>query len=149
MSETPWCSHIQEVSCCYQKSMRLQPAVRGHICKLHIYIYIYFFFPGATTPIGDCISQPSSGLYPPRLRGFLITQRRATVGRTPLNEWSIRRRDLYLTTHNTHNTQTSKPWVGFETTISAGERPKNYALDCAATGTGCKLHMYCKNYTIM
>ena len=31
-------------------------------------------------------------------------QRRATVGRTPLNEWSVRRRDLYLTTHNTHNT---------------------------------------------
>ena len=50
-------------------------------------------------------------------------QRRATVGRTPLNEWSVRRRDLYLTTHNTHNTQTSKPWVGFEPTIAAGERP--------------------------
>jgi hypothetical protein len=26
--------------------------------------------------------------------------------------------------------------VGFETTISAGERPKTYALDGAATGTG-------------
>ena len=26
------------------------------------------------------------------------TQRRTTVGRTPLNEWSVRRRDLYLTT---------------------------------------------------
>jgi hypothetical protein len=26
--------------------------------------------------------------------------------------------------------------VGFETTISAGERPKTYALDRAATGTG-------------
>jgi len=30
------------------------------------------------------------------------TQRRTTVGRTPLDEWSARRRDLYLTTHNTH-----------------------------------------------
>ena len=30
-------------------------------------------------------------------------QRRATVGRTPLNEWSVRRIDLYLTTqHSTH-----------------------------------------------
>ena len=28
------------------------------------------------------------------------TQRRTTVGRTPLDEWSARRRDLYLTTHN-------------------------------------------------
>jgi len=35
------------------------------------------------------------------------TQRRATVGRTPLDEWSIPRRDLYLTTHNTHTRQTS------------------------------------------
>ena len=28
------------------------------------------------------------------------------------------------------------PPVGFETTISEGERPKTYALDSAATGTG-------------
>jgi len=28
--------------------------------------------------------------------------------------------------------------VGFEPTISAGERPKTYALDRAATGTGCR-----------
>ena len=28
------------------------------------------------------------------------------------------------------------PRVGFEATISAGERPKTYALDRAATGTG-------------
>ena len=34
------------------------------------------------------------------------TQRHTTVGMTPLDEWSARRRDLYLTTHNTHNRQT-------------------------------------------
>ena len=28
------------------------------------------------------------------------------------------------------------PWVGFEPTISAGQRPKTYALDRAATGIG-------------
>ena len=28
------------------------------------------------------------------------------------------------------------PPVGFETTVSAGERPQTYALDRAATGTG-------------
>ena len=33
-------------------------------------------------------------------------------------------------------TQTSMPPVGFEPTISAGERPKTYALDRAATGIG-------------
>ena len=59
--------------------------------------------------------------------GFLDhTQRRTTVGRTPLD----------LTTHNTHNRQTSMPPVGFESMISAGERPQTYALDRAATGTG-------------
>ena len=51
------------------------------------------------------------------------TQRPSTVGRTPLDEWSARRRDLYLTTHDTHNRQISMPPVGFEPTISAGERP--------------------------
>ena len=51
------------------------------------------------------------------------TQRRSTVCRTPLDEWSARRRDLYLTTHDTHDRQISMPPVGFEPTISAGERP--------------------------
>ena len=51
-------------------------------------------------------------------------QRRSTVGRTPLDEWSARGRDLYLTTHDTHNRQISMPSVGFEPTISADERPQ-------------------------
>jgi len=70
------------------------------------------------------------------------TQRHTTVGRTPLDERSARRRDLYLTTHNTHNRQTSMPPVGFEPTISAGERPQTYALDNAANGTGIHTHIY-------
>jgi hypothetical protein len=51
------------------------------------------------------------------------TQRRTTVGRTPLDERSARCRDVYLTTHDTHNRQISMPPVGVENTISAGERP--------------------------
>jgi hypothetical protein len=47
------------------------------------------------------------------------TQRRSTVGRTPLDERSARRRDFYLTTQNTHNRQTSMSPVGFEPTITA------------------------------
>ena len=62
------------------------------------------------------------------------TQRHATLGRTPLDEWSARGRDLYLTAHNTHSRKTSMPPVGFEPTISAGERPQTYTLDRAATG---------------
>ena len=55
---------------------------------------------------------------------FLDHTRLSTVGRTPLDEWSARRRDLYLTTHDTHNRQISMPPVGFEPKISAGERPE-------------------------
>ena len=51
-------------------------------------------------------------------------QRRTTVGRTPLDEWSARRRDLYLTTHDTHNRQISKPPVGFE---ACGRSPAEIA----------------------
>jgi len=39
----------------------------------------------------------------PFLRFLDHTQRRITVGRTSLDEWSERRRVIYLTTHNTHN----------------------------------------------
>ena len=55
------------------------------------------------------------------------TQRRTIVGRTPLDERSPRRRDLYLTRHDTHNRQISMPPVGFEPTISADERPQAVA----------------------
>jgi hypothetical protein len=66
-----------------------------------------------------------------------ITLRHTTVGRTPLDEWSARRTDLYyLTTQNTHNRQTSMPSAGFEPIIPESERPKTYALERAATGIG-------------
>ena len=70
------------------------------------------------------------------LRFLDHTQQLTTLGRTPLDEWSARRRDLYPTTHNTHNRQISMQAVGFEPTIPASERPQIYALDRAATGTG-------------
>jgi hypothetical protein len=57
--------------------------------------------------------------------------RHTTLGRTPLDEWPARRRDLYLTTHDTHNRQTSMPPVGFEPTILVSERPQTHALDRA------------------
>jgi hypothetical protein len=42
------------------------------------------------------------------------TQRRATVGRTPLDEWLARRKEC-LTNHNTHNKQTSNSPGGIRT----------------------------------
>jgi hypothetical protein len=64
------------------------------------------------------------------------TQRHTTLGRTTLDERLARCSGLYLTTHNSQNRQTSLPPLGFEPTISAGERPQAYVLDRAATGTG-------------
>ena len=49
---------------------------------------------------------------------------------------SSSQRPLPDNTNNTHNRQASTLPVGFEPTISAGERPKTYALDHAANGTG-------------
>jgi hypothetical protein len=64
-------------------------------------------------------------LRPPHYRGFTITLRHTTVGRTPLNEGSARRRDLYMTTHNTHKRQTSMPPAGFKPAVpqASSRRP--------------------------
>ena len=80
---------------------------------IYIYIYIYIY-------VCVCVCVCVEHLF---LMFLDHTQRRTTICRTPLDEWSARRRDLYLTTHDTHNRQISMPPVGFEPTILAGERP--------------------------
>jgi len=60
------------------------------------------FPPGATKPIvGVYFTALYRALASSRTRLLYHTQRRATVGRPPLNEWSVRRRDVYLTTLTT------------------------------------------------
>jgi hypothetical protein len=56
--------------------------------------------------------------------------------KTPLDEGSVRRRDLYLTTHNIHKRQTSMTAAGFEPTTPASYRPQTHVLGCAATEIG-------------
>jgi len=73
-----------------------------------------YYSHGSTAPIGP---------QPPHYRDFTITTRHTLLGRTPLYEWSARRTDLHLPTHNTHNRQISMPPAGFEPTIPANERP--------------------------
>ena len=61
--------------------------------SLHIYLPIWCFdpIPGHDLP----------------LRGIAFTlSGHTTLGRTPLDEWSARRRGLYVTTHNTHKRET-------------------------------------------
>jgi hypothetical protein len=85
-----------------------------------------FFFLTRLDPI------PGHGLP---LRGFVITLfGHTTLGRTSLDEWSARRRDLYLIRHNARRKQTSMPSAGLEPAIPWTERPQTHALDRAATG---------------
>ena len=93
-----------------------------------ILIYLHFFFAVAL--------QPNAGHGLLILEVFYITHNDTpqSVGLLWTSD-QARRRDLYLTTHNTHNRQTSVPPVRFEPTITAGERPQTHALDRTATGT--------------
>ena len=105
-------------------------------CSRHINFYfdwlrnnsiIFLLFCGLTAPTGP---------GPLRYQGFTITLRHTTFGRTALDEWSARRRDVYLTTHNTHTRQSSMLPAGFEPAVPANERPKTHALYRVVTGIG-------------
>jgi hypothetical protein len=80
-----------------------------------------------------------------RIRLFIVEVprshwRHTTVGRTLLDEWWARRRNLYLTTHNAQQTNILT-LAGFEPSIQLGERPQTHALDRAATGIEEKIIM--------
>ena len=83
-----------------------------------------FFLNGSTAP---------SGPGPPHCRGFTITLKHKALVRIPLDEWSAQCRELYLTTHNTHNRQTNMPSAGFEPAIPGSERLQILALDRVTT----------------
>jgi hypothetical protein len=74
---------------------------------------------------------PNSGPGTPQCWEFTVTLRHTALGRTPLDEWSVRRRDLHLTTHNTHKRRTSMPSARFEPATPANKRPRNHSLDKA------------------
>ena len=84
---------------------------------------------------------PTRNMISSFLKFRVHTQRWITVGRTPLREWSARRRGLYLTTHNSQNRQTSLQTAGLETTVSEGDRPQPHALYHADTGP-CRVTSY-------
>jgi hypothetical protein len=81
------------------------------------------FFHGATAP----------SFTGPYYQDFTIKLRHTTLGRNPLDYWSARRRDFYLTTKIAHKRKISMSLVEFEPTIPACERMQALALDHAAT----------------
>jgi hypothetical protein len=102
--------HLRPLLNLFFSSKYILQSVRGHSAivltatingmqEIHPVIYLLFKLSH------NCLIFGSS------LTRFLYhTQGRTTVGRTPLDEWSVCRRDLYLTTHNTHNRHTCPRW---------------------------------------
>jgi hypothetical protein len=99
---------------------------------IRVYLTESSVFKSIPPPPNDAAAHIRPGSH---YRGFTVTLRHTTFGRTPLDEWSARRWDLYLTTHNTHNRRTSMPPAGFEPTIPASERPQTHALERGAIGS--------------
>jgi hypothetical protein len=117
---------------------------------IYIYIYIYIYGKGKFHPIRFVVLPSSTYLFTAGVEGSYFsldhTETHTTVGRTPLDEGSARRRDLYLTTQTLYKRQTSMPVVGFEPTIPASARPRTYTLDRAATEIG---DILCVRYIIV
>ena len=106
------------------------PVLSG-IFVIYLFICLFLFF--LVWPILHTHYR-SRGLLPYLLS--LNDTHTHTLGRTLLGEESARRWNFYLTTHNTHNKQTSIPPAGFKPTIPAIELPRTHALDGAATEIG-------------
>jgi hypothetical protein len=104
------------------------PALRTKYCQVSDKSYqSIFLLYGAAAPSGPGLSH---------FGGFMITLRHTTFGRIPQDEWSERRRDLYLTTHNYNKRQTSMALARFEPTVPARERSQTHTLDRMVTETG-------------
>ena len=78
--------------------------ILSKFCVIILYTNFFFFFGG-----GLWCCDPTQVMASSFLRFLDHTLWRITVSRTPLDEWSARRRDLYLTTHNTHTTNIRAP----------------------------------------
>ena len=117
-------------------SKRLYSLTNSYIIILNTATSLTFIFP--LWRCGPTLARATSFF-----RFLDYTQRRTAIDRTFLDEWPARRKNLYLTTHNTHNRQISMPAVGFESTIPASERPQTHALDRAATRLSTSLNTAC------
>ena len=76
----------------------------------------------------------------PQYWGFEITRRHTTLGRSPLDEWSARRKGLNLGAQNTHKRQDIHAPGGIRTAIPPSERPETHAFDRVTIGIGLNLN---------
>jgi hypothetical protein len=87
----------------------------------------------------SCLDSPSASRFH-CCWGFVVTLRHPTPGSTSPDESLSHRRDLYLTTHNTHKRQVSMLSAGIEPAIPESELPQTI-LNLAATGVG-RIYIY-------
>jgi hypothetical protein len=108
-SSSNWCIlHGPLVTCAYRVTYLASCSYRvvyqvPYDVQRPTHLFLLFLFMSQTQRVSDIPNTAAQrGLRPPSFTRFLDhTQRRAKVGRNPLDEWSARRRDLYLTTHTT------------------------------------------------
>ena len=100
MSQTT--AKVRPLTLCSNSSGRQNACIAYHVRARRLWNFCHPPPQGATAP---------SGPGPPHCRGFTITHTHThkTLDRTPLDKWSARRRDLYLTSHKTHGRQASMP----------------------------------------
>ena len=98
-------------------------------------LFVVVCFPGFTTHFGCIFHSPVGGFI---LLIFKVSWSHTTTLhiRQDSSGQVINPSQRPLPDNTQHSQQTSMPPVGFEPTISAGERPKTYALDRTATGIG-------------
>jgi hypothetical protein len=105
-------------------------------------IWLYFWTSVQYIYFVSCFGLPLGHVL--HFRGFAITLRRTTIGRTLLDDWSAYRSGLYLTIH-TYRREIYMPPVGFEPTIPGSERPKTQVLDRTDTEfVTCQFYFSCK-----
>jgi len=122
-----------DLFCCFLYRTRPYSSDTYFINTLYVYIYIYIHTHTHTHThthfIFLWLCDPTWVMTYSFMRFVNHTQRRTRVGRTPLDEWSARRRDLCLTTHKHKCPRRDS------NSISEEEQPQTYALDRAATRT--------------
>ena len=104
--------------------MPKQSTFNQHMCFHELMAYILFLW----------WNSPTGARTASFLRFLNHIHWHTRVGRTPLDEGSARSRDLYLTTHNTHDKQILMPRTEIKTAIPASDRLQTLTSDRPATG---------------
>jgi len=129
--KVPVCTHLTGLAASYIHSF-ISFFCQAENIRIVFHAYHFFFW--------HC--GPTRAMASSFFRFLDHTPRRTTVGRTPLDEWSVRRRDFYLTTHNTHNKHPWRRWVSNPRSQQASGRRPTPQTARPLGPAFCYLHLY-------